>query len=100
MAVILYRKGTSHTVDGIQCEQGRFEVRRMQHLLSTGWVGDIKELEAGDSITAPTKEEADTNDSGKLSVKEIRAAAEEAGIEDYATARIKTLEAKLWPTPK
>lgn len=47
-----------------------------------------------------TKEEADTNDSGKLSSQEIRAAAQEAGIEGYETKRIKTLEAELWPTQK
>lgn len=47
-----------------------------------------------------TKEEADTNDTGKLSTKEIRSAAKEAGIEDHATARIKTLEAALWPSSK
>lgn len=64
---------------------------------------DRKELEPvidSDGDGSITKEEADTNDTGKLSPDEIRAAAKEAGIEKHATARIKTLEAALWPNQK
>ena len=47
-----------------------------------------------------SKDEADTNETGKLSNLEIRAAAKEAGIEDWETGRIKGLSEKLWPTQK
>jgi hypothetical protein len=44
---------------------------------------------------APTKEEADTNGTGKLSNQEVRAAAEKAGITDFDTKRIKSLKVEL-----
>jgi hypothetical protein len=44
---------------------------------------------------APTKEEADANESGKLSTEEIRAAAKEAGIEGWDKKRISTLKKAL-----
>lgn len=78
-----------------------------QELEHGGWftcsTGEAKEEEVKidqDSDGEISKDEADTNETGKLSVKEIRAAAEEAGIEDFASARIATLKAKLWPTQK
>ncbi len=89
MAVVTYKK-----IDGeIVCEHVPAELLEAQ--LAGGWKLRKSELE-----TPITKEEADTNDSGKLSSQEIRAAAKEAGIEGYETKRIKTLEAELWPTPK
>lgn len=111
MAVILYRKGNTHTVDGVQCEQGRFKVKQMPALLASGWTGNINDLRGSSeglaeevteevSEEVPTKEEADTNNSGKLSPQEIREAAKEAGIEGWEKKRIATLEAELWPEQK
>jgi hypothetical protein len=101
MASVLYK-----LVDGVVIQE-RIEIGFLDGALEHGgWSADpsgaTKEEKTLDSDGdgEVTKEEADTNNTGKLSVKEIRAAAEEAGIEDFATARIKTLEAKLWPTQK
>ena len=60
---------------------------QLQEHLTNGW-----------SVTknsAPTKEEADTNGTGLLSNKEIRAAAEKAGIDGFDTKRIKALKEDL-----
>ncbi|MBL4800223.1 MAG: hypothetical protein JKY50_22735 [Oleispira sp.] len=68
--------------------------------LEVGETVVIQEATETEEAITITRTEADTNNTGKLSVKEVRAAAEEAGIEDFATARIATLKAKLWPTQK
>lgn len=90
MAIVLYRKGDSHVVRGVACEASRFEVSSLKNALAAGWVVDPSQIDK-----APTKEKADTNNSGKLSVDEVRAAAKEAGIEGYDKKRIKTLKAEL-----
>ena len=49
-------------------------------------------------ITDPLKlaeKEADTNGSGKLSAKEVRAAAREAGIPNYSKAKVDDLKKEL-----
>lgn len=80
MAVVTYKK-----IDGvIVCE--RISPEFLEGQLAGGWV--LSKAEAEDPAT---KEEEDTNDSGKLSSQEIRAAAQKAGIEGYETKRIKTL---------
>lgn len=71
------------------------EANLLDAQLQAGWTVDKESL--NDSIT---KEDADTNQSGKLSVEEIRAAAKEAGIDGWESKRIKTLEAELWPIQK
>jgi len=63
--------------------------------LASGWI--VNESGIVDTVT---KEEADTNDSGKLSIDEVRAAAKEAGLDGWDTKRKATLEAELWPTQK
>ena len=67
-----------------------------QELKFGGWSTDP----SGEDKPTITKEDADTNESGKLSADEVRAAAKEAGIEGYETKRINTLKAELWPNSK
>jgi hypothetical protein len=111
MSIQLFRKGTTHNIKGVECEMGTFKVRQLQSMLDEGWVNcpnkllevDLTEaLEPVDDLPepepepeAPSQEEADTNNSGKLSAKEVRAAAKAAGIEDWANKRIATLKAAL-----
>lgn len=53
------------------------------------------EIATESETDTPTFAEADTNNSGKLSPKEIREAAREAGIPDWDKARIKRLKREL-----
>ena len=55
--------------------------------LADGWSVDKNPI--------PTKVEADTNQSGKLSSNEVRDAAKKAGIEGYSSKRIKSLKVEL-----
>lgn len=59
----------------------------LTNYLNAGWT-----LE---KVVAKTKEEADTNKSGKLSPEEVRAAAKEANIEGWKDKRINTLKKEL-----
>ena len=128
MSVLVYRKGSTHTINGISCEMAKIEPKSLQPHIDAGWcltVEDvyaepnysepeevieapedeeqaeyreeveetIEELEEAPEL--PTKKEIDTNGSGKLSNKEIRAAAQNMGIDDWDTARIATLKEKL-----
>ena len=93
MSVWTYKK-----VDG-EIISELLDVSLLDGQLSSGWTVDKASLEKP-ATKGVTKEEVDTNESGKLSSKEIRQAAKDAGIEGHETARIKTLEAELWPTPK
>ena len=67
-----------------------FPAERVQAHLDGGWVADLKDL-----AEPLTEKEADTNNTGKLSPKEIRAAARKAGVKDWGTARIKKLKEAL-----
>lgn len=89
MASVIYKK-----VDGKVISQLVDIQFLAQELEFGGWSTNPK------CVEVVTKEEADTNESGKLSVDEIRAAAKEAGIEGYDKKRIKTLESELWPSSK
>lgn len=88
MAVHTYKKVKGEIVSELIAAES------LEGQLAAGWTVDKSDLET------PTKSEADTNNSGKLSPDEVRQAAKEAGIDDYDKKRIKTLEAELWPTPK
>ena len=77
MATLIYKDG-----EEMRCPYQHFE----EHL-ANGW--------SVDKNPKPTKEEADTNQSGKLSSNEVREAAEKAGIEGFATKRIKSLKVEL-----
>lgn len=88
--IALYKEGDTHIVRGIACEILRCKARQLADKLNEGYVTTPEEL-----YKKPTKDEADANNSGKLSTNEIREAAKTAGIEDYNTKRIKTLKAEL-----
>lgn len=42
--IALYRKGATHTIRGVTCEMGRFETKRLQSLLDSGWVTNPQAL--------------------------------------------------------
>lgn len=54
MAITLYREGDTHTVRGVQCEMGRFELNEMQTMLDKGW------SKSPDGLSAP--EESKSSD--------------------------------------
>ena len=56
--------------------------------LSQGWM-------TSPAACYPTFEEVDTNDTGKLSTQEIRAAAKKAGIKNWHNRKIDTLKEML-----
>ena len=97
MTAALYRKGNTHIDQGIECEIVRVPNKFVEDYLNDGYVKTPQELlEPKEEIKViPTKEEADTNGTGKLSSEEVRAAAEKAGIKDYGTKRIATLKKEL-----
>jgi hypothetical protein len=75
MSVVIYKDGKQELCNPID----------LQNLLDSGY-----------SLTEKTPtQKADTNNSGKLSTDEVRAAAKEAGIENWETGKIKTLKSKL-----
>jgi len=78
MSVFVYKDGSKLLIPPQQ----------LQEHLGAGW-------SVTEEPVAPTKEEADTNDTGKLSNKEVRAAAEKSGIAGFDTKRIKALKVEL-----
>ena len=123
MGVVLYREGNTHTVRGLRVEARVFDDQLFEPNLGAGWFlspedvyaepeevieapedeeqaeykEEVEETieEPEEAPELPTKEKIDTNGSGKLSNKEIRAAAKSIGIDDYDSARIATLKEKL-----
>ena len=63
--ITLYKKGNSHIVRGVICELRSFKTNELEFAKSLGYITDPLKLD---------EKEADTNESGKLSVKEVRAA--------------------------
>ena len=109
MGVVLYREGNTHVNRGIKCEACVFPVDRMQANLNAGWVTDPRKLyevnnaisedeqvESQESSEASNQEEGnEISDKKVLSSKEVREHAKLAGVENWDTARIKTLKDKL-----
>lgn len=84
MAIHVYKKGTKHTVNGVLCEIVYcIDVTDMNAQLANGCVHDEKELYA------------EKKESEEINIHPVRIAAREAGLENWETARIKTLEAAL-----
>lgn len=81
--ITLYKDGDSHTVRGVKCQLKQFEVGQLKSAILNGW-----------RIT-PEKLVVDTNQSGKLSAKEVREAAKKAGIEDWKKGKIADLKKAL-----
>jgi hypothetical protein len=115
MGVELYKKGSSKNIRGFNVDSQVFDEYLFEPNLGAGWFltpeeayGEVEEVieapvdeeqaeyvEEEEEIEQPEFKEVDTNGSGKLSNKEIRAAAQNMGIEDYDTARIATLKEKM-----
>lgn len=102
MTIMVFKAGDKYTVRGIKCDLARIELNELDAYLADGYVRDENELIEDELIqdaikekVAPTREEADTNGTGKLSSEEVRAAAKIAGIEDYDKKRIATLKKEL-----
>ena len=84
--ITLYKKGNTHIVRGVVCELKNFDVTELDFALSIGYITDESKLD---------EKEADTNQSGKLSVKEVRVAAKKAGISNYSKKKIDDLKKEL-----
>ena len=87
MATWLYRKSESGDVESVL-----IDAKYVPDHLTAGFVPCKSGVAA---VEAPTEEEADTNNSGKLSTDEVREAAKTAGIKGWDTKRIKTLKSEL-----
>ncbi len=95
MSIQLYKAGTDHIINGIECELVNCEIRSLQGMLDTGWY-----TTPGDWIEKPEEleelEEPDEPEEIKeLDLNSIRGKAKLAGIEGWDKKRIKTLEAEL-----
>ncbi len=93
MGIMLYKGGDETIVRGVKCIAKRFNARDLQNRLDEGWFVDPSDLYKVATILS--FEEADTNDTGLLSNKEVRQAAKTAGLDDWQTARIATLKEEL-----
>jgi hypothetical protein len=87
--ISLYKEGNTHIIRDVSCELRQFDVNDLEYALSQGYKTSPHDL------YKPTKEEADTNGTGKLSTPEIRAAAKLAGIKNYSKKKIATLLSEL-----
>jgi hypothetical protein len=84
MAIHVYKEGNKHTVNGIKCEiVSCVDVADMNHQIANGCVHNEKELYA------------EKKESEEVSLHPVRIAARDAGLDNWETARIKTLEAAL-----
>lgn len=87
--ISLYKEGNTHIIRDVSCELKQFHVNDLEYAISQGYKTSPHDL------YKPTREEADTNNSGKLSTKEIRAAAKLAGIKNYSKKKIADLLKEL-----
>ncbi len=95
MAVVVYRRGNTHTVNGIRCELKIINHELFNGEPDPGWFFSpedaYKEIDNG-----LQKEENEAKEEEKeMSNEEIRTAAKDAGIENFDKARIGTLKEKL-----
>ena len=113
MAVVLYRKGSTHIVRGVKCESCKFEPFELESQLKNGWhlspeelCDDVQDDEEKESeVKEEVEAEEDKEDKEVLEKRaktiedmdndEIRELARTANIEKWETARIATLKRKL-----
>jgi hypothetical protein len=85
MATKLYRKGTTHCVNGIECEVRLFTCSNPLSFVGLGgWCRSIHDVNKND-----------TDEWGGYTSEQIRELAEDAGIEGWDTKRINTLKEVL-----
>jgi hypothetical protein len=82
MAIVLYKPGNTHTVRGVECEAGRFEVNELENALSLGWKKDPKEV-AGEVEQNNTPDETETETESNGDVVSLDEADRET-LKDYA----------------
>jgi hypothetical protein len=87
MGISLYRKGNTHTIRGVICEMRVFKVRELKACVAAGWNSSPKDIDRF--------KEADSNETGLLSVDEVRASAKKAGIRNWHNKKIDTLKKEL-----
>ncbi|MCP4144700.1 MAG: hypothetical protein GY752_05385 [bacterium] len=103
MAVVLYRQGDTHTVNGIRCELIRVDHELFTGTPDPGWFFSPEEAykEIDNGVQKEESEEPKAEKVKKITAKKktsndkVRLAAKKAGIEDFDKARIGTLKEKL-----
>ncbi len=104
MAIQLYKKGTTHTVGGIECEVCNFNPSELESKLKEGWVtspGELsndaqnEEIERNDEENAQEETGENEEKDAEKTLNPVRIAARDAGIDGWEIKRIKTLEALL-----
>lgn len=103
MAIVLYKKGNTHIIDGIKCDLKRVEPKYFTGKPDEGWFFSPREAyeEVKEAKEKPkAKTEAETSekevlDYDSMNNKEIREHAEKAGFDDWHTARIQPLKERL-----
>ena len=88
MAVLLYKKGKSATIRGVECDFVRVEIRQIKEYMADGWCSSLNDLNEDDPIELNDKPTELTN-------KEIRELAEKLGIENFINKNIGTLKAEI-----
>ena len=86
MAIKLYRKGTTHNINGVECEIRLFTGRNPLGFVGIdGWCKSIDDI---DGVT-------DSDEWGGYTSEQVRELAKEADIEGWDTKRINTLKEVL-----
>jgi len=107
MAIILFKAGNSHKVNGIPCQIQVCNEFSYLHLLEQGWFYTPEECYAEEEepelVEVPEiEEEAETTEepmeAGEEPIDEIRAAAREAGISHWHNKSIERLVSELKDT--
>ena len=113
--IVLYRKGSTHKIEGVTCEVGRFPVSQLHARLDDGWVNDPRNIDveekweetSGPEVesepeTGATVAEEPVTSTGEApapteehSEEAIRQAAKAAGIKSWHNMGLDKLKAKL-----
>lgn len=95
MACIVYRKGTGHIEDGIECERMLIEPGILESFLNSGWVGSVKELNqsVNDSQDESTFDNED--DLEGLNKEQLQQIAKELKVKSWHTCGEEALIEKI-----
>ena len=105
MGVVLYRRGDTHTVRGVRCELKVVDSRHFSGTPDAGWFLNVRDIDKVEKpevkevatdliVEEPTVPETVKTIDG-MDNDEIRVAAKMAKMNDYDTARIRTLKHRL-----
>lgn len=70
MSVVLYKKGTTHNVRGVECEMQLFNIKSMSGALDSGWVTDPTKLAKKEEAPKEVKEEVKPKTKSKSKAKD------------------------------